>query len=99
MRQQRVVFHLAWIGLLFLAAAGGPATIGCPIGVAPEGDIVSAPDSVPAVVPATDKITPVACKMERRKPATRRRSSNRPRISRDSPQRHRFEETCVWLPK
>src|SRR5260221_8831660 len=64
MKQQRVVLHLAWIGLLFLAAASGPATIGSPMGVAPEGAIVSAPDSVPGVVPATDEITPVACKME-----------------------------------
>jgi hypothetical protein len=64
MRQQHVVFHLAWIGLLFLAAAGGSATTGSPIGVAPAETVVSMPDSGPADVPATDDFTPVACRME-----------------------------------
>jgi hypothetical protein len=58
------VFHLAWIGLLFLAAAGGPASIGSPIGVAPEGAVVSSPEVVTGDVPASDEITPVACKRE-----------------------------------
>ena len=64
MRQRRVVSHLAWIALLLLAATAGAATIGSPIGSAPESAVVNAPEPLPGDVPATDDITPVACRME-----------------------------------
>ena len=64
MRQRRLAFHLVWVGLLFVTAAGVAATVAGTPGTAPANAVVSAPDASPAVPPAADDFTPVACKME-----------------------------------
>ncbi len=64
MKQRRVAFHLMWMGLLCVMAAGIAATIASTPGSAPGGVVMSAPDMCPDVPPAADDFTPVACRMK-----------------------------------
>ena len=76
MRQRRAAFHLVWVGLLCAMAAAATASIGSQSGTpatasiesrqgaVPEDPAVCVPDADPGVPPASDDITPMACKKE-----------------------------------
>ena len=64
MKQRRVAYHVVWLGLLFVAAAGFAATVEPMTGAAPEGIVLGAPDPTPGILPAPDEFTPVACRKE-----------------------------------
>jgi hypothetical protein len=64
MKQRRVAFHLIWMGLLVVMAAGIAATIASTPGAAPEQALLSASDAGPGDAPAAEDATPVACRME-----------------------------------